>query len=201
MRIFRHRLFLFTLTVGLFLPGIFSCAPPVLTLEELAVQQPEFVVQHSDSLAQAYRDQPDVSALLARAYVAVADSLTRKNPRSDQALSLYNQAHALDPKNADASYGAWMVKGHRYYKQGGRNDLWEGIQAFATAARYRPDSGVPLVWMARSYAKKDDDDFELIIETYNKALNSGLPDELRREAEAELEAIQKRKKVLDDFWK
>lgn len=188
-------------TAGIFLLWLFSCAPPPLTLEELADQRPQFVVQHTDSLAQVYRDQPDVSALLARAYIAVADSLTRQNPRSDQALSLYKQAHALDPKNVDASYGVWMVKGHQYYKKGGRNDLWESIQAFATAARYHPDSGIPLVWMARSYAKKDDDDFELIIETYNKALNLTLPVTLRSEAQAELEAVQKRKKILDDFWR
>lgn len=179
---------------------LFSCAAP-LTLEELADQRPQFVVQHTDSLAQVFRNQPDVSALLARAYIAVADSLTRQNHRSDQALSLYNQAHALDPKNVDASYGAWMIKGHQDYKKGGRDDLWEGIQAFATAARYHPESGIPLVWMARSYAKKDDDDFELILETYNKALNLNLPDSIRSEAQMELEAVRKRKQILDDFWK
>ncbi|MFQ6615057.1 MAG: hypothetical protein ACE5D1_09465, partial [Fidelibacterota bacterium] len=66
---------------------------------------------------------------------------------------------------------------------------------------YHPESGIPLVWMARSYAKKDDDDFELILETYNKALNLNLPDSIRSEAQMELEAVRKRKQILDDFWK
>ncbi|RMF09516.1 MAG: hypothetical protein D6762_03490 [Candidatus Neomarinimicrobiota bacterium] len=178
-----------------------GCASRPPGLETLVNDRPRFVVEHSDSLVQAYADQDSAAPWIARACVTVADSIARVNPRSDQALTFYQRAHSLDPDNRDASYGIWMIRGRQFYKKGGNDDLWDGIQAFATAARFRPQSGMPVLWMARSYLKKDDDDFELILETYRKALNLSLPDSLRATAEQELREVERRKKVLDDFWK
>ena len=186
---------------GMGLLLLVSCGPPRMSLEELAVQKPDFVVVRADSLIRANKDQPEAPALIAKAFVSVADSIVKSDPRSDKALLLYNRAHSLDPKNPDAEYGAYLIKGRRFYKKGGKDDIWDGIEAFAKAAQYHPDSGIPVLWMARSYYKEDHQDFEMIIETYNKALNLTLPDDLQTAANKELADVLKQKKILDDFWK
>jgi len=55
--------------------------------------------------------------------------------------------------------------------------------------------------MAISYTKLGDTDFDLILESYEKALALELNDKQRSEAEKKYEKAKERKKKLETFWK
>lgn len=54
-------------------------------------------------------------------------------------------------------------------------------------------------WVAAM--KKDDDDFELIIEAYENALQGILPSNLIADTEERLTSAKKKQQTFKDFWK
>ena len=64
-----------------------------------------------------------------------------------------------------------------------------------------PGNGEPFYLMAISYTKLGDTDFDLILESYEKALALELNDKQRAEAEKKYEKAKERKKKLETFWK
>ena len=63
------------------------------------------------------------------------------------------------------------------------------------------EDGIASYWIAKSYEKKDNKDYDLIIEAYEDSLSKTLPERLRQEAEASKDAAYKKKKTFDNFWK
>ena len=55
--------------------------------------------------------------------------------------------------------------------------------------------------MGKAYEKKDEMDFELPLESYNKSLELYLTDDMRLKANQSISALMKRKKTYEDFWK
>ncbi len=74
------------------------------------------------------------------------------------------------------------------------------MEHYGKATYYNPDNGEPHYWMGRSYEKKDDGDYELIIETYENALKGTLPNEIRQDSEERLASAKKKQKTFEDFW-
>ena len=64
-----------------------------------------------------------------------------------------------------------------------------------------PQNGEPLYWIAIAYTKLGDKDFDLIIESYEKALSLELDSELKVETEKKYKHAKERKKKLDSFWR
>ena len=63
------------------------------------------------------------------------------------------------------------------------------------------EDGLASYWIAKSYEKKDNKDYDLIIEAYEDSLSKTLPERLRQEAEASKDAAYRKKKTFDNFWK
>ena len=55
--------------------------------------------------------------------------------------------------------------------------------------------------MGLAYEKKDEMDFELPLEVYDKALVLYLPKDIHTLVISNREALVKRKKTYEDFWK
>ena len=61
--------------------------------------------------------------------------------------------------------------------------------------------GAPYYYIGNSYLKLGDKDFDLIIESYEKALALELSADLRKRASQAREHVLMREKKLKDFWK
>jgi hypothetical protein len=107
----------------------------------------------------------------------------------------------IDAKNASARYHIYIAEGKEYHKQGHKNAQWDAIQSFAKAATTIDTLGEPYYWMGLAYEKKDEMDFELPLEVYDKALAFYLPKDIYTLVISNREALLKRKKTYEDFWK
>ena len=77
----------------------------------------------------------------------------------------------------------------------------DAIQSFAKAAAAIDSLGAPHYWLGQAYEKKDEMDFDLPLEAYDKALSLYLPDNLQSKVTSARIALLKRKKTYKDFWK
>ena len=55
--------------------------------------------------------------------------------------------------------------------------------------------------MGLAYEKKDEMDFELSLEVYDKALNLYLPQDIHKLVMANRKSLLTRKKTYENFWK
>ena len=86
-------------------------------------------------------------------------------------------------------------------KSGKKDKLWSSIQAFSKAAMIFEKAGAPYYYIGNSYLKLGDKDFDLIIESYEKALALELNTDLRKRVIQAREHVSTREKKLKDFWK
>jgi hypothetical protein len=75
------------------------------------------------------------------------------------------------------------------------------LESYAHSAALIDSLGEAFYWMGRVYEKKDNQDFELIIESYQKAISRELSHRLRKEAMQHLSRTKSREKTYKDFWK
>ena len=61
--------------------------------------------------------------------------------------------------------------------------------------------GEPYYWIGRAYEKKDEMDFELPLESYNKSLELYLNQAMREKVILSKQKLLNRKKTYKDFWK
>ena len=94
-----------------------------------------------------------------------------------------------------------MAEGHWLQKSGKRDKLWSSIQIYNKAATIFERAGAPYYYIGNSYLKLGDKDFDLIIESYEKALALELSADLRKRAGQAREHVSMREKKLKDFWK
>ena len=62
-------------------------------------------------------------------------------------------------------------------------------------------NGEPFYWIAKSYTKLGNTEFDLILESYEKSLALDLDKGLRLEVEKNYKIAKNRKSKLDSFWK
>jgi len=174
-----------------------GCAP---SMAELAEENPEMVIAREKELLTGEPPSEEIIAVLINAHNNLGlTSLKGKDYK--EAERQFNASLTLDHKNKIAKYGLAMIEGHRLFNKGSQSALWDSLEKFGQAAYYNPADGEPHYWMARAYEKKDDGDFDLIIETYEKALKGDLSYELKTDTNTRLAEIKKRKKTYEDFWK
>lgn len=185
------------LTIIIIYTGCISTKP---SLSKLAEINPEQVTAKQDSLMKNIDNNPEILALLVKAHLNIANKHLN-NEEFENAIIEYKAVLELDNKNIDAKYGISMSKGFQLYNQGSPDKLWDSIEQFGKAAAWKQDKWEPHYWIAKAYEKKDSNDHELIIESYEQALNSGLPDKLHEEVQTAIEKHIKAKEVFDNFWK
>ena len=116
-------------------------------------------------------------------------------------MIMYKKILAIDPKNPSANYHLLMDEGLKSHKKDYKNGQWDAIQSFSKASTYIDTLGEPYYWIAKAYEKKDEMDFELTLESYNKSLELYLTDEMRLKVNQSIDVLEKRKKTYEDFWK
>ena len=100
-----------------------------------------------------------------------------------------------------ANYRILMDEGLKYHRKDYKNGQWDAIQSFSRASTFIDTVGEPYYWMGKAYEKKDEMDYELPLESYNKSLELYLTDDMRLKVSQSIEGLIKRKKTYEDFWK
>ena len=158
-----------------------------------ATRNPELLITMGDSLLLAYPDDTDLRTSIIDARLALA--------KSKNSLDEYKKILEIDPKNSTARYHIHMAEGENDHIKGHKNGQWDAIQSFAKAAATIDTVGEPYYWAGRAYEKKDEMDFELPLESYDKALSLYLSSEMRARVKSARERLLQRKKTYEDFWK
>ena len=119
----------------------------------------------------------------------------------EKAKKHFTNASKLAPNDSLYIYNQLMAEGHLLQKSGKKNKLWSSIQVYNKAATTFDKAGAPYYYIGKSYHKLGDKDFDLIIESYDKALALELSTELRKLVSQDREDAITREKKLKDFWK
>jgi tetratricopeptide (TPR) repeat protein len=166
-------------TVSIIILGCTAQRPEYTGVSEI---DPLRLVAKQDSLLAADPENKELVEALVSAHLVLAHHLTARGNK-EAARHEYLSVLELDENNADANYYLSMARGHESFQKGRRTELWDAIEEFSRAARYAPARGEPHYWVGRAYEKKDDDDFELIVESYERAFILELTEELRKDCE------------------
>jgi tetratricopeptide (TPR) repeat protein len=168
-----------------------SCAPSITSLAET---DPKKVIANQDSLLAANPNDKIIQAALIIAHLTIAK--TSSAPENS-----FNNVLALDPNNIEAKYHLAILDGHKLYKKGDSPSLWNALESYAGAAVLIDSLGEAHYWMGRVYEKKDSQDFELIIEAYEKAISLHIHPTVRSDAMRYLSEVKARQKTYEEFWK
>ena len=169
---------------------IISCAP---TPSSIAKTNPSELIEKADSLILKH---PNDIALRNAIVVAHLNLAKKSNDPSH-----YKSILKFDPKNKSANYFINIQKGKNHHKKGHKNGQWDAIQSFAKAAALIDTLGEAYYWLGQAYEKKDEMDFELPLESYDKALALYLDNDMRLKTNSARASLLKRKKTYEDFWK
>ena len=117
--------------------------------------------------------------------------------------AIFHFSHALKLSDGDtlSQYNLLLAEGHSLYKRGNKNRLWDAIQKYNKAAQLKPRLGEAHYYIGLSYHKIGDTDFDLIIESYEKALRLSLNPDIMQKTKEQLSLALEREKRLKDFWK
>ena len=124
-----------------------------------------------------------------------------KNKQYIKAKIHFEKALFYSDVDSIARYSLYMIEGHLLRNTGKKEKLWDAIQMYYKAARLKPISGEPYFFIGKSYQSLGNKDFDLILESYQKALNLKLSKEIKEKVEREYSLVADREKRLKDFWK
>ncbi len=110
-------------------------------------------------------------------------------------------SHALQLSDGDtlSQYNLLLAEGHSLYKKGNKNGLWDAIQKYNKAAQLKPRLGEAHYYIGLSYHKIGDTDFDLIIESYKKALGLSLKPEIMQKTKEQIIASIGTRKTSERF--
>ena len=166
-----------------------TCAP----VNNIINHSKDELIFKSDSLMSAFPNDSDLIQSIISAKIEFA--------RDNDDISVYKEILIIDPKNPIALYHTLMDAGFNYHKKDYKNGQWDAIESFSKAATYIDTVGDPYYWIGQAYEKKDEMDFELPLESYNKSLELYLNQAMREKVILSKQKLLKRKKTYEDFWK
>lgn len=167
---------------------------------ELAESDPESVITRKNELLKGENIPEEIVQAIINAHNNIGNNALNKGDNIT-AETQFNEALKLNNNNKRAKCGLAMISGHRFFKKGSEEALWKALEQYSKVTNYEPTIGEAHYWIGRTYEKKDDGDYELIIEAYQKALKGSLTADQLTDAEKRLNAVLKRQKTFDDFWK
>jgi len=177
---------------------IYNCAGVSYT--KLSQDNPEALIAMQDSLLLRQSKSANLVNALVNAHVQTGIRATAEH-NFNKASNHFHQALELNNKDTTAQYNLLLVEGHILLKKGNKNGLWDAIEKYARAGSLRQTQGEPHYWMAQAYLKLGDTDFDLILESYEKAINLSMGKDLLSQAQKDYNHTLDRKKQLDTFWK
>ena len=176
----------------------FKCAGP--NYKKLSIENPAKLVAVQDSLLSVSGDNKRIRDALVTANNSVAKTYLSTGDLKS-AVQHFNKSTSIDGDNKESNFGLLIAEGRILVKKGNKNGIWDAIEKFSKASSLYPENGEPFYWMAKSYTKLGDTEFDLILESYEKSLALDLDEGLRSEVEKSYEIAKNRKRKLDFFWK
>ena len=167
--------------------------------QKMARDDPVALIALEDSLSERGPSPAVISALVAAHNILGLAALESEDYK--KAIDHFSKAVGLSELDTLSRYNLLMVEGHLLYKRGNKDGLWDAIQNYHKAAQLKPDLGDPHYFIGQSYHKLGDTDFDLILESYEKALTLNLSSHLREKIEEAHARVSKRDQLLKDFWK
>ena len=176
---------------------IWNCAGGAY--QDMAIEDPARLISLEDSLSRSDLSESTIGSLtLAHKTLGEKAMVAGKY---ETARDHFSKTLNLSPKDTMATFNHFLVQGHILYKSGKKDNLWDAIQVYHRAATIIEGSGEPHYHIARAYHKIGDKDFDLIIESYDRALGLELKPELRELASRARSEAADRDNRLKDFWK
>ena len=177
---------------------IFNCSGT--NYNKMSIEDPRSLLAIQDSLILDNKNNENIMDALVR-----ANNNMGKNYLIEGELSLaidhFKKAVSLNSENKFSKYNLLIAEGQLLIKKGNKNGIWDAIEKFSKASNFFPDNGEPFYWMAISYTKLGDTEFDLILESYEKALSLELSENIKSDVEKKYEKAKNRKQKLDSFWK
>ena len=176
----------------------FNCAGT--NYKKLSIENPAKLVAVQDSLILVSRENQRIRDALVTANNSVAKRYLNTGDLKS-AVQYFNKSISIDGDNKESNFGLLIAEGRILIKKGNKNGIWDAIEKFSRASSLFPRNGEPFYWMAKSYTKLGDTEFDLILESYEKSLALDLDEGLRLEVEKNYKIAKNRKSKLDSFWK
>jgi len=177
---------------------LFSCAGS--TYKKMSIENPKKLIAIQDSLLSAEPNNTSVVEALVKAHNNLGSTYLKERNYL-KAITNYSEAIKLNGLDTLAKYGLLMSKGHLLVNKGNKNGLWDAIEKYSKASYLVPGNGEPFYRIAIAYTKLGDKDFDLILESYEKALALDLSDELKILVQEKYNHAKNRKVFLESFWK
>ena len=187
--------FFFLIIVILKLSG---CAS--INYKKLSIENPAALIAIEDSLLLVNKNNQSVNEAIVVANNKVATNYLN-NDELSFAVEHFKKAISIDPDNKDSQFGLIIAEGRILINRGNKNGIWDAIESFSKASLIYPNKGDPFYWIAISYTKLGDTEFDLILESYEKSLSLELDENIKADAEKNYEKAKSRKNKLDSFWK
>ena len=175
-----------------------SCAS--INYKKLSIENPAALIAIEDSLLLVNKNNQSVNQAIVGANNNVATNYLN-NDELSFAVEHFKKAISIDPDNKDSQFGLMIAEGRILIKRGNKNGIWDAIERFSKASLIYPNKGDPFYWIAISYTKLGDTEFDLILESYEKSLSLELDENIKADAEKNYEKAKSRKNKLDSFWK
>jgi len=179
---------------------LFVCNCTGGVYKKMSIENPEELLSIQDSLLKVKKNDVNILEALVSANNRVAEKHMEKGDYIS-AADYFKKATELNTGDVVSKYGLLLADGNVLVKKGNKNGIWDAIEKYSKAATLYPKNGEPFYWMAIAYTKLGDADFDLILESYEKALSLELDNELRTEAGKKHKHAIERKNKLDSFWK
>ena len=167
--------------------------------KQMASSNPNKLLSIKDSLLQS-SSKTHIAHSIALAHKTLGDSAITEGDY-EKAKDHFTKALKLLPNDTLYIYNKLMAQGHLLQKSGKKDKLWSSIQTYNKAAAIFERAGAPYYYIGNSYLKLGDKDFDLIIESYEKALALELSADLRKRVIQARDHVSMREKKLKDFWK
>ena len=183
----------------LFILVIYSWHCAGIDIQNMARDDPAALIALEDSLSEIGLSPAIISVLVAAHNTLGLAALEAEDYK--KGIDHFSKAVDLSELDTLSRYNLLMAEGHLLYKRGNKDGLWDAIQNYHKAAQLKHDLGDPHYYIGQSYHKLGDTDFDLILESYEKALTLNLSSHIREKTEAAHARAAQRDKLLKDFWK
>ena len=170
-----------------------------INYKRLSADNPNALIAIEDSLLEI-EPSDALYHSLGKAHNSIGERFLKKKEFSE-AKNSFLKALTYSKNDTSYLYNYYMTEGHILLKKGNKNGLWDGIELYYKAVKLKPSLGEPHYYIGQSYQKIGTTDFDLIIESYQNALQLTLSNELKNKVNYDLEKTVGRKNRLEKFWK
>ena len=177
---------------------LFNCSG--INYKKMSIDDPGSLLAIQDSLILNNKKNQNIMDALTAANNNMGKNYLTKGELS-LAIDHFKKAASLNSENKFSKYSLLIAEGQLLIKKGNKNGIWDAIEKFSKASNFFPNNGEPFYWMAISYTKLGDTEFDLILESYEKSLSLELSENIKSEVKKKYEKAKMRKQKLDSFWK